>query len=204
MYGISKEKLMRRIGRIDLKNEVHTFCYSNFGMAVIGMVLEKVYGQNYTKLMNNYVQNELNLKHTSVSIGSKNGENFWDWKSGDAYMPAGAIVSNISDMLVYTQMQIDGNPDYLKLGQQIRTEINVRNALYTKMGIHTDRMGINWIYDSTNGIYWHSGDTGNYSSYLCFNPEKKTGVVILSNQKPSDKVPATVMGIRLYNQINTL
>lgn len=201
MYGISKEKLWNRISKTNLKEEEHAFCYSNFGMAVIGMVLENVYGQDYTRLMNNYVQDELNLKHTSVSMGKDHGRNFWDWKSGDAYMPAGAMISNISDMLAYAQMQMDETPKYLGMGHQIIKEINVNNYLYTKMGLHADRIGVNWMYDRTNEVYWHSGDTTNYSSYLCFNPQKETAVVILSNQKPSDKIPAAVMGIRLYQEI---
>lgn len=198
MYGISKQKILNRLTKINLKNENHRFCYSNFGMAVIGLILENVYGQDYTSLMNNFVQEELNLKHTSVSTGSGNGENFWDWKQNDAYMPAGAMVSNITDMLSYVQMQMDTRPEYLKIGQQLKREINVSKYLSLKFGIHADKMGVNWIYDSFNQVYWHSGDTRNYCSFIGFNPEKKIGVVILSDQKRSDNVSVIVRGMKVY------
>ncbi|NLM07283.1 MAG: beta-lactamase family protein [Tissierellia bacterium] len=47
---------------------------------------------------------------------------------------------------------------------------------------------------------WHNGGTGNFNSYLGFDPESKTAVVILSNLPPRYIIPVTVLGIKLINE----
>lgn len=63
-----------------------------------------------------------------------------------------------------------------------------------------DAIGMSWIIAKENSIIWHNGVTGNYSSYLGFNPETKTAVVVLSNFPPSYRIPATVLGIKLLTE----
>ena len=43
--------------------------------------------------------------------------------------------------------------------------------------------------------------TGNYNSYLGFNPETGTAVV-LSNLAPNYRVPATVLGLKLLLELD--
>ena len=69
------------------------------------------------------------------------------------------------------------------------------------MGIHMDEIGMGWIIDRENGIIWHNGGTGHYNSYLGFNPETETAVLILSNLSPNDRIPATVLGIKLLKEL---
>ncbi|BBF43759.1 beta-lactamase class C and other penicillin binding proteins [Lachnospiraceae bacterium KM106-2] len=200
-YGISKDKLLKRIDSINLENKGYAFSYSNFGMAVVGLVLESVYGQDYTKLMDRYLQSELNMKNTFVSGGSNCGKDFWDWKKQDAYIPAGALISTIGDMLDYAQMQLEEKFEYLELGHRIIKEINYSNVIYDKIELHLDQIGVNWIYDKTNQIYWHNGGTKNYNSHLCFDPKNKIATVVLSNQKPTNKIPATILGNQLFKEL---
>ena len=52
-------------------------------------------------------------------------------------------------------------------------------------------------------IYAHyNGGTGNYNSYLGFNPETGTAVVVLSNLAPNYRVPATVLGVKLLLELD--
>ena len=44
--------------------------------------------------------------------------------------------------------------------------------------------------------------TGNYNSYLGFNPETGTAVVVLSNLAPNYRVPATVLGVKLLLELD--
>ena len=74
--------------------------------------------------------------------------------------------------------------------------INASTEMYKTMGIHMDEIGMSWILDSKNNIIWHNGGTGNYNSYLGFNPETGTAVVVLSNLAPNYRVPATVLGVK--------
>ena len=98
-------------------------------------------------------------------------------------------------MLNYAQLQLDENLVFSRCHQSLKT-INASSESYKLMGIHMDEIGMAWIKDNENGIIWHNGGTGHYNSYLGFDPENKTAVVILSNLAPNDRIPATVLGIK--------
>jgi CubicO group peptidase (beta-lactamase class C family) len=80
--------------------------------------------------------------------------------------------------------------------------IDASSESYQMMGIHMDEIGMGWIIDNENGIIWHNGGTGHYNSYLGFSPETETTIVILSNLSPNDRIPATVLGIKLLQELN--
>lgn len=113
---------------------------------------------------------------------------------GDAYLSAGAVVSDISDMLAYAQMQLE-DPRFARCHTVLKT-INASTEAYQTMGIRLDGIGMAWITDEENGVLWHNGGTGHYNSYLGFRPETGTAVVVLSNLPPDHRIPATVLGIK--------
>lgn len=201
-YGITKEMVLQKASELNMDEETYSFTYSNYGYAVLGLVLEAVYETDYTTLQNDFLQNGLGL--TGTKISDKNGDlgNYWDWKANDAYLPAGAVTSNISDMLSYAQMQLAGNPYFSECHESLKT-INASTEEYKTMGIHMDEIGMSWIIDKENGIIWHNGGTGDYNSYLGFNLETKTAVVVLSNLAPDYRIPATVLGVKLLLELET-
>lgn len=199
-YGITKEMVINRLGQFGQAQENYDFTYSNYGYAVLGFVLEAVYDTDYTTLVNDFTQNDLGLTNTKISDQSGDLDNYWDWKANDAYLSAGAITSNITDMLSYAQMQLDGDPHFVDCHQTLAA-IDATNASYESMGIRMDEIGMAWIRDTENGIIWHNGGTGDYNSYLGFHPESGTAVVILSNLPPSYRIPATVLGVKLLGEI---
>ena len=164
-------------------------------------MLEAVYGSDYTVLLNDFVQNELGLTATKISERDGDLNNYWDWKPDDAYLSAGAITSDIEDMLRYAQMQLDNDPRFTPCHESLKTS-NASAETYVTMGIHMDEIGMAWIIDNKNGIIWHNGGTGHFNSYLGFCPETKTAVVILSNLPPGERIPATVLGIKLLQEQN--
>lgn len=194
-YGITKEMVLHKAGDLSMNNESYGFVYSNYGYAVLGLVLEAVYDTDYTTLANDFVQNKLGLTDTKISDKSGNLGNYWDWKDTDAYLSAGAITSNISDMLSYAQMLLENNPFFAECHNSLKT-INASTEEYKAMGIHMDKIGMSWIIDSENGIVWHNGGTGHYNSYLGFHLKTDTAVVVLSNFAPSYRIPATVLGTK--------
>lgn len=198
-YGITKEMVLDKVSDLSMDKENYGFKYSNFGYAVLGLVLEAVYDTDYTTLLNNFVQNDLGLTDTKISDESGDLGNYWDWKSDDAYLSAGAITSNISDMLSYAQMQLESNPYFTECHKSLKT-INASTKDYKTMGINMDEIGMSWIIDRKNSIVWHNGGTGDYNSYLGFNPETGTAVVVLSNLSPSYRIPATVLGIKILTE----
>lgn len=203
--GISKEQLIEKIGKIDLKNQDYDFNYSNFGIAVIGAVLSEIYKEDYTTTMNSYIKNDLNLNNTHISESSGDLDNYWDWTKNDAYMPAGALTSTIGDMLRYAQMQLDGKPKYSLSPHYGLAEIHATTERSKKMNIHMDSVGATWIIDRENNIIWHNGGTGNYSCYLGFDPDKKIAVIVLTNLPSDERIPlfATVLGVKLLTKLQS-
>lgn len=199
--GISEEILLERIGKISLDDSDYSFKYSNFGIATLGILLEKIYDKDYTALMNEYILYDLGLLNTKISDGLGNLKNSWKWSESDAYMSAGALLSNITDMMKYLKMHMREKPYYLSSTHQILAEINATSGINEKMGIRMDAVGAGWMVDNENNIIWHNGGTGNYNSYIGFDKENQIGVVILSNLPPDYRIPATVMGVEILTSL---
>jgi CubicO group peptidase (beta-lactamase class C family) len=199
-YGITDEMLLKHIKNTNLKNQEYSFNYSNFGYATLGLILEAVYNKEYTALLNEYVQKELVFEDTMISDGSGDLNNYLDWKDGDAYMSAGAVTSNIVDMLSYLELQIK-EKGYFNRCHESLMKINASPKSYEAMGIRMDEIAMAWIIDTDNNIIWHNGGTDDYNCYMGFNVETQTGVVILSNLPPSYRIPATILGVKLLKEI---
>ncbi len=199
--GISEEMVIERLGKINLDDFDYSFKYSNFGMAALGVVLEQIYDEDFTKLMNDYIIEDLELTNTKISDGSGNLNNYWKWSESDAYIPAGALLSNITDMMQYVKVHMDEEIDYLSMSHEALAEVNASTAVYEKMVIRIDSFGIGWMIDDENNIVWHNGGTGEYNSYIGFDKENQIGVVVLSNLSPNYRIPATVMGIEILTSL---
>ena len=199
-YGISEDRVQKRAGRIRQKYSTYGFKYSNFGYAVLGLILESVYGKDYTELVNGFVKDELSLTDTHISTGDGDLGRYWKWKDDDAYISAGAVTSTIDDMLAYAQLQLEDEDIFLYCHYP-QKEIGATTKQYAAMGIRMDEIGMSWIIDDENGIIWHNGGTGHYNSYLGFIPEKGIAVVVLSNLAPGRRIPATVLGAKLLTEL---
>jgi len=201
-YGITREMVLNRVSKLNLDKENYGFKYSNFGYAVLGLVLETVYETDYKTLANHFLQHDLGMLNTRV-LG-KDGDlgKYWEWKETDAYLSAGDIRSNIEDMLLYAQMQLDNNPYFIKCHDSLET-INDSTERYRLMDINIDEIGMAWSIDKENGIIWHNGATGSYNAYIGFSPTTGNAVVVLSNLAPNYRIPATVIGVKLLKELNT-
>lgn len=199
-YGITKEMVLDKASNLSMDKETYDFTYSNYGYAVLGLVIESVYDTDYTTLVNGFLQKELGLTDTRVSDQSGDLGNYWEWEENDAYLPAGAMISNISDMLSYAQMQLESHPYFYKCHKSLKT-INASAEDYRIMGINMDEIGMSWIIDNENDILWHNGGTGDYNCYIGFNLETGDAVVVLSNLAPNNRIPATVLGVKLLNEL---
>lgn len=199
-YGITGKMVLDQAGSLDMDRTDYGFTYSNYGYAVLGLVLEAVYDTDYATLANDFIQNELGLENTRISDEDGDLGNYWDWAAGDAYLSAGALTSDISDMLSYARMQLADNPYFNDCHQSLET-IDASTEAYQAMGIRMDEIGMAWIIDRENGIIWHNGGTGDYNCYLGFHPETRTAVVVLSNLAPHERIPATVLGVKLLTEL---
>lgn len=196
-YTIGDSAIYNTLKNTEIADKKHKFDYSNFGYAALGLILEKVTETEYTTLCNDYLQGELLLTNSRISDGNGDLGKLWDWQPGDTYMAAGAILSDIEDMLKYAQAQLDGFSE----NHESFAVIDTVNENYRTMGINMDEIGAAWLIDRENGFVWHNGGTGDYNSYLGFCEETKTAVVVLSNLAPSYKIPATVLGLKKLQEL---
>lgn len=202
-YGISKTQILNKVKSVSLEDKDYPFVYSNFGISVVGLALEKIYNDNFTNIMNDFIHNELNLSNTQAAKQSGNLNSYWKWKANDGYLPAGSIISNIEDMASYLNVYISESLDYSSNTFVKIKEINANLATYEKMNIRMDAVGMTWILDDKNNIVWHNGATTDFNSYIGFTKDKQKGVVILSNLNANDKIPITVIGAKLLTDKNS-
>lgn len=199
-YGVTKEQLLDRVKATRLEDRDYPFCYSNFGISVLGLVLEEIYDRSYTDIMNDYIQNELSLRNTAVAKQSGNLDGYWKWKPDDAYIPAGSVISDIQDMAKYLQicMTADG---YIENTFHTVKAVDANNPTYVEFGIRIDSVGMTWMRDDENGYVWHNGSTTDFNSYFAFDREAGTGVVLLGNLGASERITLTVVGAQLMSEL---
>lgn len=167
------------------------FAYSNLGVGLLGQALAARAGVAYPELLQQQVTGPLGLKDTVVnlSIGQKarfiaghdadhRPAHAWDL---DALAGAGAIRSTASDMLAYLQVHL--HPESAgKLADAIRQTHELRSDAGPG-----SKIGLAWMYKADEGVYWHNGATGGYSSFAFFNPKADYAVVVLMNTSIGSK-----------------
>lgn len=197
--GFSKEQVLQQIKKINLKKDKkYGFEYSNFGYAVLGLILESVYKKDFVTLMNDFVQKDLGMVNTRIADGKGNLNNYWEWSHNDGYLSAGALISTPEDMIIYAKLHLE-EKGYFKEAHLLFSDTNVSNFFLTKLGISMEKIGYAWFLDEKNGYMWHSGASGNYNCYMAFSPEKNSAVIVLSDLPSDFKIPATIVGIKMIS-----
>lgn len=160
-----------------------TYEYSNLGFGLLGYALAQQEHSSYDALAESRILKPLGMTmsgtvftdamrahlapgHDVAGTAAKN----WDL---DALAGAGAIRSSADDMLRYLKanMGIDPSPlgAAMTLAQAPRSDMP-----------RTSRIGLAWM-TTAKGTVWHNGGTGGYRSFLGFSPDRRRGVVILTN-----------------------
>ena len=197
--GVTKEIVQNQGCKLDFDQERYPWNYSNFGFALLGLILEEVNGMPIEDQLSALLS-DLGMENSFVSLGKSKVPGGWTWNSGDAYLPAGAVVSDIQDMACYASRQLEAASPFRACHEK-QLQVDATPKQWQDMYIHVDAMGLSWILDEENGFIWHNGGTSNYNSYLGFCPETGTAVVVLSNLKPNNRIPATVIGVKLLKAL---
>jgi CubicO group peptidase (beta-lactamase class C family) len=104
--------------------------------------------------------------------------------------PAAAIVSNVKDMANWLQMQLDSGRFNGKQVIPFQAILKTRDVQITTSSrkssifpMHFRGYGLGLFAADYNGraIYWHTGGAGGMVSNVCFVPEERLGIVILTN-----------------------
>jgi len=198
-YGVTREMLIHHVRNINLENRDYPWVYSNSGIAVAGMVLESIFDEDYVSLVNRYFRS-LGLNNTRVGNGKGNLSHYYRWNNGNPYIAMGGLVSTVTDLMKFVQMQMNQTLAYAQYAHRVWAEDVDTGFSFPKLGNHTDAMGLGWFIDRGNNIIWHGGAVDTFDTYVGFDPDEGIAVVILSNIR-SKSIPAWVIGSQKIKEL---
>lgn len=195
---LSREVIYRYLSTAEGLRSPGRFEYSNYGMGLLGHVLEDRAGASLEQLMAARILAPLSMSSTfmtpqegpirSLAAGSSQaGDAAKAWRFG-ALSGAGGLCSSVNDLLAFIQANLAAQGP-------------VTSVLRTLQGggePHALRLG--WfgpsVIDRIAGnrtILWHNGRVGGYAAYLSIDVVQRTGVVMLSARSAEITMPGVML-----------
>jgi D-alanyl-D-alanine-carboxypeptidase/D-alanyl-D-alanine-endopeptidase len=185
-----------------------TYEYSNYGFGLLGNLLVRRAGvTDYEALLLERITRPLGMDSTRIQLTSEMRSRLatphidYSVETGNydftAFAGCGAIRSTANDMLTFLAANMG------------LTDTELQPALQMANTPQRLDMGLGWgLYYSGKWFHEHNGETGGYHSYLAWDPQRKIGVVVLTNASVSiDDVGLQLMGasdLLLSNRIFVL
>jgi D-alanyl-D-alanine-carboxypeptidase/D-alanyl-D-alanine-endopeptidase len=158
--------------------------YSNFGMGMLGHILELHNNKSYEDLLIERISNLYGMNDTRVAFttsmkehlakGHSNGHEVENWDL-PALAGAGAIRSTASDMIKYLKANMGTTPSPMYEAMKLSHKEAYKNKE------QDFSIGLAWHYGLDNTVVWHNGGTGGYISFAGFLKGTNKGVVVLTN-----------------------
>ena len=161
--------------------------YSNLGAGLLGHILARRAGMDYETLVRRRILEPLKMKDTSITLtpamrkrlatghdATLSATPLWDLP---ALAGAGALRSTANDMLKFLAAIL--GYEELPLTKTAASMLKARRTT-GKPGLD---IALAWHVTKVNGrdMVWHNGGTGGFRSFLGYDPERRVGVVVLSN-----------------------
>ncbi len=116
--------------------------------------------------------------------------------------PAGAILSNVSDMMKWMQFQFDGKD---KDGSQLLSPklLDLAHSPLVE-GELSEHTGVAWFVEDIGGVrtVFHAGRSGGATAKMLFAPDKKFGIVVLTNSDRGIEVYDAVIALALKKYLD--
>lgn len=186
------------------KRNPGAFEYSNYGVGLLGHVLELVTGKDLESLVREKILAPLGMNATGIVLTAQmqerlaqgytaKGEPTPIWKFL-ALAGAGAFHSNARDMLSFIRAHVEEDAHFAASFKKMR---EVQSS---------GKTGIGWMqptfFDRFFGnrqVVWHNGMVAGYAAYLSIDTQARSGVIVLAN-KGQD---VTMQGVMLTRQVRT-
>ncbi|MGO4701403.1 serine hydrolase domain-containing protein [Dyella sp. 2RAB6] len=179
--GLNRDTLLSSLHDIHLRSAPgSTEAYSNVAYLVIGLGLEKVYGQPFETLMRQRLLTPLGMNATGFAVaGADRARLLQGFNREGRLMPyhlrnAGAawgLYSTTEDMAKYVQWQLDAKDPVV---QRIRQPL-----------VGTAREGVampwNLAYEAGQPMLAHGGGSGGMSSQMVLFPAQDEGFALFAN-----------------------
>lgn len=158
--------------------------YSNLGAGLLGHLLARRADKSYEALLVERICGPLQLADTRIRLTPEQKQRLASGHNADGEpepnwdLPtlagAGAVRSTAADLARFVRANLEpaGTPlaEALRLSQQPRFVVEGVTSI-----------GLGWHLNTAAKTVWHNGQTGGYHAFAAFLPERKTGVVVLSN-----------------------
>lgn len=157
--------------------------HCNTAAQLIGYIMEDVYKSSYDNLLESYFVNPLKMENTSLIKRGKLPKQMAKGYDGKGrIMPvidwedlrvAASVASSSSDMVKYMTFQLNETNADVKLSHQ---------PTFGK--IEEGAIALNWKVKIANGTrsISHTGGSLGFSNYIVLYPDRKSGIVLLSNE----------------------
>jgi CubicO group peptidase (beta-lactamase class C family) len=174
-----------------------TYQYSNLNYATLGLIVQTVSGQSYEAYIRQHIFLPLQMQQSFVSQrealrhGMATGYRWWFGLPVPSHLPYlrgglpdGYLISSAQDMSRYLVAQLNGGRylDASVLSSRGVAQMHYPAATTTRGRGGGAAYGMGWVIDpSGEPAIWHGGDTANFHSDLILLPERRLGVVVLTN-----------------------
>lgn len=169
------------------------FEYSNLGMGLVGLILERQLNKSFEQILLNNVCTPLGLSHTKITLNGADSLNFAAgysqygiqahyWDDMNAFKGAGAIRSNAKDLIKYGKCIL--NPSHTILKNQIE------ECTTTSFQDAATEMGLGWIKQTYEDdvFFLHDGGTGGFTSLIFISKNRSIVLVLLFSNESTSKV----------------
>lgn len=168
------------------------FEYSNLGGGLLGRLLTYRAGTDYESLVRDRITEPLTMPDTGITLSPPMKQRMatghtamlaptadWDCPT---LAGAGALRSSANDMLTFLEAFLGYRESALAPAMKAMLEV--------RWPAGQAQIGLGWFIHSADGreIAWHGGGTGGFQSFAGYDPEKRIGVVVLSNAGGVDDI----------------
>lgn len=208
----NREEIIRRLRYVEpVWSFRTTFEYNNIMYLVAGHIVQSLTGMSWDDFMRQRLFKVLGMTESSVTISALvdkenvaipyldiNGESVEvPWRNMDNGAPFGGINSNVIDMAQWLRFQlnyghyegrrlIDSSQVKVMHSPQIFIPVNSRHSSLFPKGSQFPSYGLGWFIFSYYGhkVVEHAGGIDGMMANMTMIPEKRVGIVILSNMIP--------------------
>lgn len=187
------------------KKSEGSFEYSNFGMGLLGHIIELKTKMGYEHSVKELLLKPLEMNNTFVTIDSLNQAKIAQgYNENNQEAPiwidnvltgAGSFLSNGEDMIKFLKANL--SEDNSTLSKTLIKSHRVSN---------NNKIGLGWIYPDwldrfmgNKHVIWHNGMAGGYASFIAIDKVNNYGIVVLSNKSQD----VTYLGKRLARFVRT-
>jgi len=201
---LEPERMFAYLANADDMGASGSFDYSNFGMGLLGHVMEHVTGEDLETLVTEKLLAPLGMADTAITLApslterlaqghDKGGAPVRIW-TFTALAGAGAFASTVDDLLTYVAANVAGEGALAGTLAKMRApQPGGKSCIGWMQPTFLDRLAGN------RTAVWHNGMVGGYASYLSVDAASGTGVVMLSSRA----LDLTMLGTMLTRRVRT-